>query len=308
MAGGILLPLAALLAAAAPLPGCRPGRQDLAALRCGLVDSWDCAPNSTDCGLLFVAMRSDGQRRKYGSDPGLAFYAAAESARKIRRTLRGFPIAVVTNVDADRARRLAGFEPSPFDIVVSKPGAPFVSKIDALAHTPFRRTMFVDFDIVPADKRPPTASLFANVFSLLKYHDFLAATEGSWDHPQWRHLVKEKITEQMYNSGVILYRTTSACIPSFLRCWTDEYMRRCHGREDQAFWDQCALHHALRLHPVKYSTLSSKLNWRNAFMPNRGPDGLPEHTKVVLNHDKKTAHMDETMAKYPSAPRDVRSV
>eukprot|EP01062_Namystynia_karyoxenos_P055691 TRINITY_DN46722_c0_g1_i2.p4 TRINITY_DN46722_c0_g1~~TRINITY_DN46722_c0_g1_i2.p4 ORF type:complete len:133 (+),score=43.17 TRINITY_DN46722_c0_g1_i2:586-984(+) len=128
------------------------------------------------------------------------------------------------------------------------------------------------------------------------------ATEGSWDHNMFYHLVKQRVTEQMYNSGIILYRK-GPCTDSFLRCWHGEYMERCHGRGDAAFWDQCALHHALRQHPVKYGTLSSKLNWRNAFLPNHC---IPprERSGVLLDHDRKGEHVQGTLQRYGDLARD----
>jgi hypothetical protein len=184
-----------------------------------------------DRGVLFIAT----------GNYALAATAAAESVRKYCPDL---PIHLFTdNPDVD-AR--------PFDRVSPIENPHLRSKVDYLASTPFRNTLYLDTDIrVVADIR--------EIFDLLERFDVALAhaqaRNSSFTQQAWRRKIPDAFPQM--NSGVLLYRNTSAVMALL-----DEWRRQYHEAGFKR--DQITLRELLWLSDLRIATLPPEYNVRYA--------------------------------------------
>jgi hypothetical protein len=204
--------------------------------------------------------------------------AAAASAASVRAANPGLAIAIFT----DRPDGAAGFDR------VEPIEAPHIrSKVDYLARTPFRETLYLDTDTrVLGD--------LSDLFDMLGRFDLAIAqrayVRATRSRAVWRHVVPAAFPE--HNSGVMLYRSSPAAL-GFLEAWRAAYreagfkvdqitlrellwasdlryavLPARYNRRRWSWWEKCFSRHAPplilhtnRFHPTRYGPLRRRLAW-----------------------------------------------
>lgn len=161
-----------------------------------------------ECGVIYIASG--------------AFHtaAAASAARSVRETNPWLAIDLYT--DEPKAD-------GPFDRVVEFSGGHRRSKVDYLAQTRFRRTLYLDSDTkVVADLRP--------MFELLSRFDLAIAHAHARNAGRQTKIWRQEIPEAFpqHNGGVILYRGEGRAL-KFMEDWSDAF------HQAGFKWDQITL-------------------------------------------------------------------
>jgi len=161
-----------------------------------------------ECGVIYIASG------KFHTQ------AAAAAARSVRETNPWLAIDLFTDEPA-----LGG----PFDRIVPFEGGHLRSKVDYLAATRFRRTLYLDSDTrVVADLRP--------MFELLSRFDLAIAHAHARNAGRQTEIWRQEIPEAFpqHNGGVILYRGEGKAL-EFMKSWRRAY------HEAKFKWDQVTL-------------------------------------------------------------------
>ncbi|MCP9890283.1 hypothetical protein KBY57_04290 [Cyanobium sp. Aljojuca 7D2] len=181
---------------------------------------------------------------------------ALQAARSVRRHCPGLPVVLFS--DAEGCQVLAG-QCGPtacVDDVIPLADSHRRSKVDALAHSPFTRTLYLDADTrLVADVR--------DVFALLDRFDIALAHAHARNRPAtqavWRQVLPDAFPQ--FNSGVIAWRRNPAT-QALLKAWPHHY-RQAGFRKDQVTLRELLWQSDLRIAtlPPEYNIRYRKTLW-----------------------------------------------
>jgi hypothetical protein len=151
---------------------------------------------------------------------------ALKTALSVRRYCPGLPVVLFSDAEGCNALAAGTKHADCLDQVVLLANPHHRSKVDALALSPFKRSLYLDADTrLVADVR--------DIFALLDRFDIALAHAHARNRPAtlavWRHDLPDAFPQ--FNSGVIAWRQ-NASTQSMLEAWPQHY-RQAGFRKDQ---------------------------------------------------------------------------
>jgi hypothetical protein len=177
------------------------------------------------------------------------------SIGSVRRWMPTVPITVFTDADDPRLRQLrAAVVPTP----APAPGAnPYLGKVEAMARSPYERTLFLDSDTLLVDE-------VNDLFGMLDRFDVAAAQEWalvSHPIPSGEEPDSAPLPDAFpeYNTGVLAFRRGSA-VDALLSAWAERF--RAQIAAGLKLHDQSAFRQALWRSDARLLTLPALYNFR----------------------------------------------
>jgi hypothetical protein len=197
-----------------------------------------------DCGVVLVAT-------------GVHHRALAlQAARSVRRHCPGLPVVLFSDAEGCQALEGQCGPTACVDDVIPLADPHRRSKVDALARSPFTRSLYLDADTrLVADVR--------DVFTLLDRFDIALAHAHARNRPAtqavWRQALPDAFPQ--FNSGVIAWRRNAAT-QALLEAWPQHY-RQAGFRKDQVTLRELLWQSDLRIAtlPPEYNIRYRKTLW-----------------------------------------------
>lgn len=195
--------------------------------------------------------------------------AARASARSVRKTNPGLPVAIFTDQP----------DPGPeFDLTGRIEAPHAFSKVEWMHRSPFRETLYLDTDT-------RVFGALGELFRLAERFELgIAQVPRYWARGyqrQWRHEVPAAFPQ--LNTGVILYRGTAE-VRELFRAWGEAY-----DAAGRALNDQVTFRELLWMSAVRFTVLPARYNarrytWADRVLSDRPPPVIL-HSNVF--HPKK---------------------